>query len=346
MKRLILIMLLLLFLALPVQASENTAPSVPESAEEYMPQDTESFSEGLWHVIKTGIGKALPELTEVMGICLQLFAVVILTSVLSNVSESGKKTANLAGTLAVSLILLEPSQSLVSLGLDTAKQLADYGKLILPSLTAALAAQGGITTSAALYTGTALFSAILSACITRLLVPLVWIYLCLGIAGCFLKDETISNLKQFSKWLITWTLKITLYVFTAYMSITGVVSGSADATAIKATKLTISGFVPMVGGIISDASEAILVSAGTVKNAIGIYGMIATAAIIVGPFIAIGIQYLLLKISCALCKVIGAKETVAVIGDFSKAMGMILAMIGSLCLMLIVSMFCFMRGIQ
>ena len=167
-----------------------------------------------------------------------------------------------------------------------------------------------------------------------------------GIAESFLKNETIGNLKQFAKWLITWILKITLYVFTAYMSITGVVSGSADATAIKATKLTISGFVPVVGGIISDASEAILVSAGTVKNAIGIYGMLASAAIIVGPFFTIGIQYLLLKISCALCKVIGSKQTVGVIGDFSKAMGMILAMIGTLCLMLIVSMFCFMRGIQ
>lgn len=346
MKRLIITFFLLVLMTLPVHASEITAPSVPESAEEYMPEDTESFSEGLWYVIQSGITKALPELKEAMGICMQLFSIVILTSVLSDISETGKKTAVLAGTLAVSLILLKPSQSLVALGMDTAQQLTDYSKLILPTMTAALAAQGGVTTSAALYTGTALFSSVLSTCITKLLIPLVWIYLCLGIAESFLKNETIGNLKQFAKWLITWILKITLYVFTAYMSITGVVSGSADATAIKATKLTISGFVPVVGGIISDASEAILVSAGTVKNAIGIYGMLASAAIIVGPFFTIGIQYLLLKISCALCKVIGSKQTVGVIGDFSKAMGMILAMIGTLCLMLIVSMFCFMRGIQ
>ena len=346
MKRLIYIGLLLFIFAVPVSASEITAPTVPESAEEYMPAETESFSEGLWYVIKAGLKEVLPEFTEVMGICMQLFAVVILTGILSDISETGKKTATLAGTLAVSLILLEPSQSLVALGLDTAQQLSDYGKLILPTLTAALAAQGGVTTSAALYTGTALFSTILSACIAKLLVPLVWIYLCLGIAENFLQNETVGNLKSFSKWLIIWTLKISLYVFTGYMTITGVVSGSADAMAVKATKLTISGFVPVVGGIISDASEAILVSAGAVKNAVGIYGMIATAAILVGPFITIGMQYLLLKISGALCKVIGSKQTVGVISDFAKGMGMILGMIGTLCLMLIVSMFCFMKGIQ
>ena len=220
MKQLIYIILLLFILAVPVSASEITAPTVPESAEDYMPSETESFSKGLWYVIKVGFDSVLPEVTEVMGICMQLFAVVILTSVLSDISETGKKTATLAGTLAVSLILLEPSQSLVSLGLDTAQQLSDYGKLILPTLTAALAAQGGVTASAALYTGTALFSSILSACITKLLVPLVWIYLCLGIAENFLQNETVGNLKNFSKWLITWILKISLYVFTGYMTIT------------------------------------------------------------------------------------------------------------------------------
>ena len=101
----------------------------------------------------------------------------------------------------------------------------------------------------------------------------------------------------------------------------------------------------MVGGILSDASEAVLVSAGTVKNAAGIYGMLAVIAIWIGPFLKIGLHYLLLKLTGAVCAIFGSKEMSGLVGDFSSAMGMLLAMTGSVCLMLMISLVCFMRGV-
>ena len=136
-----------------------------------------------------------------------------------------------------------------------------------------------------------------------------------------------------------------LYVFSAYMGITGVVSGSVDAASIKATKLAISGAVPVVGGILSDASEALLVGAGVIKSAVGVYGLLAILATWIGPFLQIGCQYLLLKATAALCGVIGAKETTGLITDFSGAMGMLLAMTGTTCLLLLISTVCFMKGV-
>jgi stage III sporulation protein AE len=148
------------------------------------------------------------------------------------------------------------------------------------------------------------------------------------------------------KWLMTWCLKIILYVFTGYMGITGVVSGATDAAAMKATKLTISGMVPVVGGILSDASEAILVGAGVMKNAAGIYGLLAVISICIQPFLQIGVQYLLLKLTGAVCGVLGCKEISKLIQDFSTAMGLLLAMTGSVCLLLLISIVCFMKGVS
>ena len=108
-------------------------------------------------------------------------------------------------------------------------------------------------------------------------------------------EEILKKLCGFVKWLSVWILKMILYVFTGYIGITGVVSGPTDAAALKAAKLTISGFVPIVGGILSDASEAVLVSAGVVKNAAGIYGILAIGAVCLGPFLKIGLHYLMLK---------------------------------------------------
>ena len=129
------------------------------------------------------------------------------------------------------------------------------------------------------------------------------------------------------------------------MSITSVVSGAVDASAIKALKLTVSGMVPVVGGIISDASESILVSAGVLKSTAGVYGIVATIAIFVGPFLKIGAQYLALKFTGAICSVFSAKEEASLIKDFSTGMGMVLGMTATVCLLLLISVVCFMKGV-
>ena len=141
-------------------------------------------------------------------------------------------------------------------------------------------------------------------------------------------------------------LKTVLYIFTGYISITGVISGTVDASALKATKLTISGIVPVIGKVLADTSETILVSAGIMKNAAGVYGVLAIIAVFIGPFLEIGIQYLLLKLTGAVCNIFGNKQTVTLINNFSTGMGIILAMIGTVCVLLLISLVCFMKGMS
>ena len=115
---------------------------------------------------------------------------------------------------------------------------------------------------------------------------------------------------------------------------------------LKATKLTISGMVPVVGSIMSDASEAVLVSAGLMKNAAGIYGLLAVIALWIGPSVQIGLQYLMLKGTAGICEMSGAKHMSELMKDFSSAMGMVLAMTGAVCLMFLISIICFMKGVS
>ena len=157
--------------------------------------------------------------------------------------------------------------------------------------------------------------------------------------------QRLKKVKDFIKWLMTWGLKIVLYIFTGYIGITGVVSGATDAAAVKAAKLTLTGMVPVVGGILSDASEAVLVGAGIMKNAAGIYGMLAIIAIVLTPFMRIGVQYLLLKLAAAVCSAFECKTATELIDSFSGAMGLLLGMTGAMCVMLLVSVACFMKGV-
>ncbi len=344
MRKALILLLIFWAVATPVHAQELEPPPVPPSVEYYMPEEDQSFGEGLWYVIKTGLEQLRPDLVEATRACLSVILVAILVSFLQGLSDTNTMTIEVSGTLMVGLILLQPASSLIRLGASTIQELSDYGKLLLPVMTAALAAQGGATSSAALYTGTAFFDAALGSLISNLLTPLAYILICLSIAAAAVPQKILKDLQKFGKWIISWSLKIILYVFTGYMGITGVVSGSADAAALKATKLTISGMVPVVGGILSDASEAILVGAGAVKAAVGVYGLLAVCAICIGPFLKIGVQYLLLKIAAGIAGSIGGSRTSGLIADFATVMGLILAMTGTMCLLLLISTVCFIRG--
>ncbi len=346
MRKFILMILIAAILATPVSAMDFTAPIIPENAEEFMPEDTETFSEGLWYVIKTAISKLQPSFAEAAGACLSIFAIILLVSILQSGTDKVNTVIRVASTLAISLLLIQPTNMLITLGTQTVVQLCDYGKLLLPVLTAALAAQGGVTSSGALYTGTAIFIAVLTTIISSIIVPMIYIFLCLCIACSMIDQSLLKKLRDFVKWAMTWCLKTLLYVFTGYLSITRVISGTVDASTMKATKLAISGVVPVVGGLISDASETILISAGLMKSAAGTYGLLAAIAMWIGPFIKIGSQYLLLKGTAAVCGVIGNKENTSLISDFSGIMGMLLAMTGTACLLLLVSTVCFMKGVS
>lgn len=344
MRRILIFLLMAVVFIQPVIAEEFKAPSAPESAQQYMPYKSESFSDGLLYIFKKAVVAFLPELADASSVCLSVLAIVLLAGILSSFSESSAKILRLVVAVSIGLLLLEPTNSLISLGTKTVKELSEYGKLLLPVMTAAIAAQGGVSISSALYAGTVFFITLLTTFITTFVIPALYIYLCMSVANCALEQDMLKKIRDFIKWLLTWSLKWVLYIFTGYISITGVISGTVDASTLKAAKIGISGTVPIVGNILSDAAETVLVSAGVVKNAAGVYGMLAVFAICIGPFLQIGAHYLLLKLASAICALFGHKPSAALIQDFSTGMGFALAMTGTTCMLLLISLVCYMKG--
>lgn len=345
MRRILMALLLIIALAIPVRAQDLTAPTVPASAEKFMPSNRENFLQGLLEVLRDAILHIRPDLKEAASVCLSIAAVIMAVSLLRALPGASERTVNLAGSIGIAVLLLRSSNSLVNMASSTVGEISEYGKLLLPVMTAAMAGQGGISTSAALYAGTAFFNALLTSVIGKVLTPMIYLFLLLSVAAGAIGEEMLRKLRDSIKWAMSWSLKTILYIYTGFISITGVVSGTTDAAALKAAKLAISSVVPVVGGILSDASEAVLVSAGAVKNAAGIYGLFAVIAIWIGPFLQIGAHYLLLKATGAVCSIFASKENTELIRDFSSAMGLLLAMTGTICLMLLISLVCFLRGV-
>ena len=345
MRRVFLLGFLLLMLATPVHAQEYTAPEAPDSASDLIPIERTTFGQDLWTVIKGAIAKLQPEIASAAKICFALIAITMAISVVNSMPGRSSRVIELVGVVSAAGILLQRSGAMIHAGAETVTQLSEYGKLLLPVMTGALAAQGGITSSSALYVCTTVFNTVLTSIISAVLIPLIYSYLALSIGSCGASQDILIKLCDFVKWLCTWFLRTILYIFTGFIGITGVVSGTTDAAVLKTTRLTMSGMIPVVGGILSDASEAVLVGAGVMKNAAGTYGLIAIIAIWISPFIRIGIQYLLLKLTAAVCDVFGVKQVSDLIGHFSNAMGILLAMTSAICIIMLISITCFMKGV-
>ena len=346
MRRLLRLVLVVAVLAVPASALEVTAPPVPESGRNLMPSDTSTFAEGLLELLGDAAGFFRPDLCQAAGVCGAVIAVVMAVSLMETLPGSSSRTVELAGTVAVAVMLLGASDSMIGLGTDTVGEISEYGKLFLPVMTAAMAAQGGVTTASALYAGSAFFNSFLSGMIASVLTPMVYLFLALSICSGAVGEDVLKKLRDTAKWTTVWVLKTILYIFTGYIGITRVVSGTTDAAALKAAKLTISGVVPVVGGILSDASEAVLVSAGTVKNAAGVYGLLAILAVWLGPFVKIGTHYLMLKLTAGICGIFANKRMSELVNDFAAAMGFVVAMTGAVSLMLMISTVCFMKGVS
>ena len=197
MRRLLMIMAMLVCMVLPVSAENVYAPEAPQSVQQYLPDNTENFGQGLWYVFRSAVDTLQPSLVDACTACFRVVAIAILVGILTGLSEERRQLTELIGVTAVSVLLYQPANSLIRLGTDTVYQISQYGKLLLPVMAGALTAQGAVTKSAILYTATAFVDALLSAVVTDLLVPLLYIFLSTAIASSAFNQEILNNIRNF-----------------------------------------------------------------------------------------------------------------------------------------------------
>lgn len=346
MRKILILLMLVVMLSVPMQAAELELPDTPESASTYLPEEDGGFLENILQILNGALQAVVPGMRQTIASCIAVLAVVILCSLFGGSENTfGSRATDLLGAVAIPAILLRPTTSLISAGLNIVGEISHYGNLLLPVMSAAMVTSGGITTASALYLGTALFDSVLTRLVSGVLAPMVNLYLAIHVASAAVGTDMLSKMCAFFRGGIIWGLKTVLYVFTGYMAITGVISGNADSIAVKAAKVTISGAVPVVGKILSDATETVLVGADAVRNTLGIGGMLAIIAMTAEPFIRVGLQYLILKLTAALCGIVGSKGQSSLADAFAQAMGLILAMVGSVCVLQLISTVCFMKGV-
>ena len=355
MRKIALLLLLGALLGLTASAEDivdtsGVAAAVPDGVSDALDGMTAAdadFGEGVQGILDDLSEKSGGALRAAVGTAAQLLAIVLLCALVGHFAPDAPVDAvTLAGVLAVTAACAGSLHSLLRLGSETLDQVRVFANVLLPAMTAATAATGAVSGAAALSGATVLFSDLLINLTDRLLLPLVYAYLALRAADAAVGGESLGRLAGLVSWIITNSLKWLVLGYIAYVSVTGVISGSADSAKIRAAKLALSGAVPVVGSIIADASETVLVGAAVLRTGLGVFGMLVVLGICAYPFLRIGAQYLILKLSAALSAAIGEKRLVGVIDAVSSCMGFLLALTGAQALMLLVSCVCAMKAVS
>lgn len=259
--------------------------------------------------------------------------------------KKGSAAALYAGALSIMVVCLENLQTMVGVGTGAMSELTDFSMMLNPVMAAASAASGSVSGAGVNYSLSVFFSNILLQLCNRIIVPIVYAYLALALTDTLLQQERLKRLRELLGWGTELTLKIIVYAFTGCLTVTGVLSGSADAAKLKAAKLTISGMIPVVGGIISGAAETVLSGAAFLKNTIGTFGMLAVIAIFLLPFLKLTVSWFCLRIAAALSGLLVSPLT-GLLEAVAKAMGYLVAMTGSCALICILSCCCYLKVVH
>ena len=270
-----------------------------------------------------------------------LLGVVLLCAMVDDlhhaVDSDGRNYVVMAGALVITLMAAGRIRSLMEVGAETIEQLGVFSKALLPTLSAAVAAGGGIASAGVRQVLTVLFTDVLISAIRGLLLPMVYCYVAVAVANAVLPEHDLKRLQKGIGKLATGILTGLLVVFTALLTLSGAAGNATDATALRLTKSAISTAVPVVGSIIADATDSVLASAGVLKSAIGVFGMLGVLAICLTPFLHLGVQYLLYKLTAFLASTVGSEPLVDLIDSLGSAFGLLLGMTGACALLLLIS---------
>lgn len=253
-----------------------------------------------------------------------------------------KSVGSYAGALGISAACISGVNSVIKLGVSTIEELSVFSSTLLPVTAAAAAAGGAVTGAATLYSLSVLFSNLFVRLINNFLIPFLYAFLILALLNSILQDHRLQSIFRFFGWMIKVSLKTIMYLFTGFLSITGILSGSTDAVKLKAAKLTMSGMIPVVGGIMSDVADTVLSGANLLRHTIGSFGMLAILAIFSLPFLRIAVQLLVFRGTSALSGLMGS-ELQKLLDAISEAMEYLLAMTSSCLMMCVFSCFALMK---
>jgi stage III sporulation protein AE len=304
-KRILTLIFLLFLFSFQVSAESTSADefyynqyksSGADELEGYLPEETrEYFKDNNIDPLKSGWTDSLEPknvFTHILSFLKSgakgpfasgsvIIAMILVSSALNGMDIKGASSVatGYAVSLTAAASVITPIFSVISAGANALKGCAAFMVAFVPVFAVIVASSGATATSASMS------GLLLGACqavnliADFVIMPLMGGYLAISIASNVSPLVENSGLASGIKKICYWVMSLLTTVFLGILSIQTAVNASADTLSLKTAKFIIGSSVPMAGTALSEALTTVTASMGMLKTTVGIYGVIACAAV-------------------------------------------------------------------
>ncbi len=267
-----------------------------------------------WHTLNnkliTYLFKELATNIHLMG---KLLFLAVLCALLQNLQNSFEKSAISLISYSVcfiflSVIALSAFYQGLTMARETVGNMVGFMEALLPLLLSLLAGVGALT-SVALFTPLMLLVVSMTSVVVKdIILPLLFLTAILECVNFLSGNYKLSNLTGVLKQSGMVILGLVLVVFIGIISIQGVAGSVADGLTLRTAKYATATFIPVVGKMFADTVELVMGASLLLKNAVGIFGVLAISLLCALPLIKLISLVIVIKIAGALIQPMGDEK--------------------------------------
>lgn len=252
----------------------------------------------------------------------------IIASLLGQIKSkfNEKSTGDLVHFVCFCLIIVIMATSikrLVSSTTSTIGTMEDIINVIFPIILTLMTGIGAVSSVGVFQPVLALMSNLISVIIFKAVIPIFICTFVINIIGHLSQSIKLDKFNSFLSSLFKWLIGITFTIFFAVISIQGISAGSFDSVSLRTAKFTISSYVPVMGGYLSQGMDLILASGVLIKNSVGLVGILIIITSILSPILEIVIFSLMLKAVSAILQPLNNNRITSFLHNTSKTITML-----------------------
>ena len=194
---------------------------------------------------------------------------------------------------------------------------------IFPIILTLMTSMGEVSSVGVFQPILAIMSTIISTIILKVVVPIFIFSFILNVTGHLSNNIKLDKFNSFLSSLFKWIIGITFTIFFAVISIQGITAGSFDSVSLRTAKFTVSSYVPIMGGYLSQGMDLIMASGVLIKNSIGLVGILIIISSILSPILEIAIFSLMLKAVSAILQPLNNNRITNFLNNSSKNITML-----------------------
>lgn len=220
-------------------------------------------------------------------------------------SVTVSKTIHIASMIAILTIVATTTYTLIESSRNIIDAMNAQMSVLFPIIFTIMSAVGS-STSVAVYQPTmVIISNGIMECISYFVIPAIifaFVFITVGSLGDELK---LTKMSDFILSTIKWVMGTAFFSMCAFMSVQGITASVFDSISIRTAKLTLSKYLPVIGGYLSEAVNLVLSGSVVVKNALGYCSIILLILTILPIVVQLIVYSLTLKLSSAVLQPLG-----------------------------------------